>query len=330
MLGFPAESRRSMSASRAPIPLSAGPLAAYLALCFIWGSTFLAIRVAVETLPPWVMIGVRCLVAGAVLLAIAKARGAVWPSGWAWGSAALSGVLLFAGSQALLSWSELRLPSGEAAVLVCTGSLFTPVAAWWLGASRRPPALALAGLAVGFAGVAALMGAQSGGAQAGHAAARLAVLASSVSWAIGAGIAKRVPPAGSALLGSGLQLLAGAAACLVFALARGEFYHLDLAAVSGRSVLAVAYLIVMGSLVAFACFGWLVHLWPPEVLSTYGFVNPVVALVLGAALAGERVGAREIGATAIILCGVALVVLGNMGKRSFLKKRTKKLLLQRI
>jgi len=298
-----------MSASRAPIPLSAGPLAAYLALCLIWGSTFLAIRVAVETLPPWVMIGVRCLVAGAVLLAIAKARGAAWPRGRAWGSAALSGVLLFAGSQALLSWSELRLPSGEAAVLVCTGSLFTPVAAWWLGASRRPPALALAGLAVGFAGVAALMGARSGGAQAGHAAARLAVLASSVSWAIGAGIAKRVPPAGSALLGSGLQLLAGAAACLVF---------------------AVAYLIVMGSLVAFACFGWLVHLWPPEVLSTYGFVNPVVALVLGAALAGERVGAREIGATAVILCGVALVVLGNLRQRSFLKKRTKKLLLLRI
>ena len=286
------------------------PMGAYLVLCVVWGSTFLAIRVAVETVPPWTMIGARCLIAGAVLTAIALARGAAWPGRRALASAALSGVLLFTGSQALLSWGELRLDSGEAAVLVCTGSLFTPVASWWLGASSRPSATAFAGLLLGFAGVAVLVRPGGPGA-AGHGLASIALLASSLSWAFGAAVAKRVKPARSALLGSGLQLLVGGVASLALAGGRGEWVHLQAGLISGRSLLAMAYLIVMGSLVAFACFGWLVHRWRPEILSTYGFVNPVVALFLGAAFAGEAVGAREVGATLIILCGVALVIFGN-------------------
>jgi drug/metabolite transporter (DMT)-like permease len=297
---------------RAPDRLKLGPIAAYLVLCFVWGSTFLAIRVAVQTVPPWTMIGMRCLVAGAILAGFALLRGAAWPDRRALASAAVSGSFLFAGSQALLAWGELRLPSGEAAVLVCTGSLLTPVATWLFGASRRPSALAFAGLLLGFAGVALLVRPSGGGLSGvGHLAASFGVLGSSLSWAVGAALAKRVRPAPSALLGSGLQLLAGGVASIAFAGLRGEWVHLDPALISARSIEAMAYLVVMGSLVAFACFGWLVHLWRPEVLSTYGFVNPVVALVLGALLLGETVGGREVVATLVILAGVALVIVGN-------------------
>ena len=289
-------------------PITAGPLAAYVALCLVWGSTFLAIRVAVETLPPFAMIGVRSLIAGAVLGGIALFRGATWPSRRAWASAAISGVLMFAGSQAVLSWGETRLPSGPAAVLGCTVSLFTPIASWMLGASVRPSARAALGLLAGFGGVAVLMHPEIGGAPIDRFAA-LMILLSAVSWSFGAAIARRVRPAQSALLGSALQMAFGGVASLIIAGGRHEWAHFDPGLVTARSLLAMLYLIVMGSLVAFACFGWLVQIWQPERLSTYAYINPLVALALGAILAHETVGPREIGATALILGAVALVMI---------------------
>jgi drug/metabolite transporter (DMT)-like permease len=291
-----------------PQHYGAGPVLAFLAVCFVWGSTFLALRIGVETIPPWTLVGIRCLVAGVLLSGFALLRGARWPAPPALASAAISGVLLFAFSQAMVAWGELRVPSGQAAVLGCTVSLLTPALSWWMGAAGRPSPLAVAGLLLGFLGVVVLSRPDAG---AGDAMARLAVLGSALAWALGAAVARRVPPAGSALLGSGLQLLAGAPAALAFAWARGEWTHLDAAAVSGRSVLAMAYLVVMGSIVAFACFGWLVQIWQPELLSTYAFVNPVVALALGAAMMGEPLGLREAAATALILGAVGLVMMGN-------------------
>jgi drug/metabolite transporter (DMT)-like permease len=286
----------------------AGPMAAYLTLCFVWGSTFLAIHVAVQTIPPWSMIAARSLLAGLLLAGFAVFRGAVLPGRRALASAAVSGILLFACSQAMLAWGEMRVPSGLAAVLACTISLFTPIASWLTGASRRPNLLASLGLLTGFAGVAVLV--RPTGQSANLMACGVLVL-SAVAWSLGAAIARLVPPARSALLGSGLQLIAGGAAAALFAGARGEWVHFDPASVSGRSVLAMLYLVGMGSLLAFACFGWLVQIWKPERLSTYGFVNPLVALALGAALAGEAIGLRELAATALILGAVGLVMLSN-------------------
>ena len=296
-------------------PITAGPVAAYLALCIIWGSTFLAIRIAVETLPPFAMIGVRCLIAAAVLGAIALWRGASWPDRRAWASASLTGLLMFAGSQAMLSWGETRLPSGPAAILGCTVSLFTPIASWLLGASARPSRQAALGLLAGFAGVAVLVRPEAGGRPI-DALAAVVVLLSAVSWSFGAAIARRVPPARSPLLGSALQMAFGGLACLAIAAGRGEWALLDPAQISARSLLAMLYLIVMGSLVAFACFGWLVRIWQPERLSTYAYINPLVALALGAYLGGEAIGLRELGATALILGAVALVMLGRKPARA--------------
>ncbi len=303
----------------------AAALLAYLTLCVVWGSTFLAIRIGIETIPPWTMIGGRCLLAGLMLTGFALLRGARLPGPKALGSAVLTGVLLFSCSQSLMAWGELRLPSGQSAVLACTVSLFTPAVSWLLGAGERPKPLAVLGLVVGFVGVAVL--ANPGGHGAGsHAADRWAagaILLSSLAWAFGAAIARRVPPAGSAILGSGLQLLAGCPAALACAWARGEWTHLDAHAVSGRSIFAMLYLVVMGSVVAFACFGWLVQIWSPARLSTYAFINPVVALLLGSLLVGEAFGARDAVAALLILAAVALVMQGNRGRGGAARARRK-------
>lgn len=283
-----------------------GPIAAYVALCIIWGSTFWGIRVGVETIPPLVMIGARSLLAGLVLAGVAAVLKAGWPTRLQLASAAVTGMLLFVGGQSMLAWGETRLPSGQAAILGCTVSLFTPIVSWLIGASKRPGPVASVGLLLGFAGVVVLAGMGRG---TPDGLACIAVLMSSVSWAFGAAIARRWPPARSALLGSGMQMVAGGVAALMVGGARGEFQTLAAHAVSQRSMLAFAYLVVVGSLVGFACFGWLVQIWRPERLSTYAYVNPVVALGISAALAGEAVGLREVGAVALILSAVALVMV---------------------
>jgi drug/metabolite transporter (DMT)-like permease len=301
-----ATAQRPALAGATPDLISPATVSAYVALCLIWGSTFLALRIAVQTLPPWTMIGLRALTAGGILAAIALARGAAWPDRAALRRAGAIGFLLFTCSQAMLAWGELRLPSGTAAVLGCSASLFTPIVSWLIGASPRPGLGASAGLLLGFAGVAVLIP------PTGHHAdglAILVVLASAIAWAFGAALARRAPVAGSALLASGLQLVLGGLFAFVFAGARGEWTHLRPTAISAQSVLALLYLIIAGSLVAFACFGWLVRIWQPERLSTYAYVNPVVALALGAVLAGETIAPRELLATAMILGAVGLVML---------------------
>jgi len=298
-----------------------GPLLAFLIVCVVWGSTFLAIRIGIETIPPWTMIGGRCLLAGAILTLMGFLRGARMPGARAIGSAVISGILMFSCSQAMLAWAELRLPSGQAAVLSCTVSLLTPAISWFFGAAGRPSLAAMCGLLLGFLGVVVLTRPDAHG---GDQVAEAIILLSALAWAVGAAVARRVPPAGSAMLGSGLQLLAGAPAALAFAAARGEWTHLDPGAISGRSVLAMAYLVVMGSVVAFGCFGWLVQIWRPERLSTYAFVNPVVALGLGAAVMGEPLGLREALATALILGAVALVMLGHKLSTFFADKKSQK------
>jgi drug/metabolite transporter (DMT)-like permease len=285
-----------------------GPLLAYLAVCILWGSTFLALRIGVETIPPWTLVGARCVLAGAMLAGFALWRGARLPGARALASAIVSGVLMFSASQAMIAWGELRVPSGQAAVLSCTVSLLTPTISWMMGASRRPNAMTALGLVIGFAGVVVL--ARLDGQKADQMAC-LVILAAQFAWAIGAAIARKIPPAGSAMLGSGLQLLAGAPIALAFAGLRGEWSDFTLSQISTRSACAALYLVVMGSVVAFGCFGWLVQIWKPERLSTYAYINPVVALLLGAAILGETVGRRELLATALILGAVAIVMLSN-------------------
>ena len=313
----------------APDRTGAAPLAAWAAICLIWGSTFYAVRVGVETIPPWTMMGTRSVIAGLILLAVARLTGAAMPGRRGLASAAASGSLMFLCGHGVLAWAETRVPSAAAAVLSCTVSLFTPLAAWIVGAAHRPSPIAVAGLLTGFAGVVILVDPS-----ASHLDlfAALAIVFSNLCWAFAAGIARRwrpAPSAPSALLGSALQLTIGGAMCLAAGGLRGEWSGPMLAHISLRSALGLAYLITFGSLVAFACYGWLIQVWQPDRASTYAYINPIVAMIIGVGLAGEVFGLREFLATALILGAVAMVMVGPKaikGSGSFLKKRTKKLL----
>ena len=309
----------------APDRTGPAPLAAYAAICLIWGSTFYAVRVGVETIPPWTLMGTRSLIAGTILLAVARLGGARVLGRAGLASAAAAGALMFLCGHGLLAWAEMRVPSAASAVLGCTVSLLTPLSTWMIGASRRPGALAVAGLLVGFAGVFILADPLHGRFDT---IGCLALVISNTGWAFGAAIARRWPSATSTLLTSAMQLLIGGSLCLGAAALRGEWAPGMLAHVSGRSLMGLAYLVTFGSLIAFASYGWLVQVWQPERVSTYAYVNPVVALAIGVWIAGEAFGVRELLATCLILGAVALVMVGPSllrmqregRKRVFLKK----------
>ena len=292
--------------------MGAGPIAAYLALCLIWGSTYLAIKLVVVEVPPWLMIGARCLIAGSLLGSFSLARGVRLPPRRGILSAAASGTLMFTLGQASLAFGETRVPSGQAAVLGTMLSLFMPMAAWALGTAARPGLMAALGLILGCVGVGVLANPEAG---ALDMVGSMAILFSGLSFAFGAAVSRRWPASRTSNMTSSLQMLFGGAFCLLASLGLGEWGRFDSHAIGRPAVLAFLYLITMGSLVAYAAFGWLVHIWRPARLATYTYVNPVVALVLGALMAGEKIGVREVVATMIILGAVALVMFGNRARQ---------------
>lgn len=292
------------AATRRDPATGAGPVLAYLALCFIWGSTYLGIRMAVETMPPPIMVGVRSVLAGLVMAGFALARGARMPAAPRLASIAAAGLLLFAGGQVGLGFAELRLPSGQAAVLNATQALVMPLAAWAIGAGRAPAAGSWAGLLLGFAGVAILL---RPGAGAVDPLGLVVLLGSVLAWSLGGAVAQRWR-GGPVALVAGLQMVSGGIAALCLGAALGSFHGFSWAQVSARSWIGFAYLVTVGSFAGFGAFAWLVQIWPMERLATYTYVNPVVALMLGLALNGERVTLREIGATVLILAAVGVVM----------------------
>jgi drug/metabolite transporter (DMT)-like permease len=284
------------------------PALAYLALCFIWGSTYLGIRLAVQSIPPLLMVGARSVLAGALMAGLALAFGAPWPNRRAFGRAALSGILLFLGGQSLLAIGEQRVPSGQAALLGALLALFLPLASWTLGEAVAPTRRTLLALVVGFTGVAVLV---RPGAGVLNPIGGAIVLASNITWAYGGAVSRRYPATPNTFLTGGLQMVLGGAACLVASAAAGEWRHFSLPMVTRVSWFGFAYLIAFGSMVGFSAFAWLVRLWPPQRLATYTYVNPIVALALGAMLAGEALSLREAAATVLILGAVAVVLTGR-------------------
>ncbi|HEV7370114.1 EamA family transporter [Arenibaculum sp.] len=306
----------SATAGTAAGPHPAAIALAFATICLVWGSTFLAIRFAVETLPPWTMIGVRSLLAGAALAGFARLRGAALPDAAGWRAAAATGALLFLFGHGLLAWGAQRVPSGQAAVLLATIPLWVPFTTWALG-ERRPGVATLVGLAIGFAGVVVLVApdpaagstADSAAASALDTAAVAALLVSALAWALGTAVSRRLPTASSSAMSAGAQLLAGGTLALLAGAVGGEWSAPPAGGVSMASLLGLAYLVVFGSLAAFGAFTWLLQVWAPTRVATYAYVNPVVALVLGWAVLAEPLGVREAGATALVLAGVAVVML---------------------
>jgi drug/metabolite transporter (DMT)-like permease len=283
-----------------------------LVLYVVWGSTYLAIAVAVQTIPPFLMAGARFGLAGAVLLAwsILRAGGAfVWPTRREWRDSAIVGGLLLGGGMGFVAWGEQTIPSGITALLIATMPVWITIfGRLFLG--QRLPGLALVGIAIGFVGVAVLVGPTAlGTTGALDPAGLIVVLLSPVSWALGSLYAShRATLPGQPLVATSAQMLTGAVVLGTMALVTGEPARLDIGAISGASMAAFLYLAIVGSLLAFTVFGWMLRVAPLPLVTTYAYVNPIVAVILGALILQEPIDARTVVAGAIIVLAVALIV----------------------
>lgn len=280
----------------APLP---AVWAALVAIYLIWGSTYLGMEIAIETLPPLLMASVRFLIAGAILFALFRPRER--PTRLHWRSAAIVGALLLVGGNAMIGLAQTWIDSGVAALLVASMPLW--LALFDFGATRRRLApQAVVGIVIGFLGIALLV--RPGGGI--HPIGALVCLFGPISWATGSLYARTAALPRNLLLGSGMEMLAAGALLAVLGLAVGE--RIDVEAVSLRSLLAVVYLIGIGSIVAFSCYVWLLKVAPTELVGTYAYVNPVVAVVLGSVFLGEPLTMWVLAAGAAIVVSVALIV----------------------
>jgi drug/metabolite transporter (DMT)-like permease len=291
-----------------PLPRRAAVFWAFAAIYVVWGSTYLAIRVVVGALPPFLAAGSRFLVAGALLYGWARWRGVESPAPRLWMPAFLLGGLFFLVGNGGVSWAETRIPSGLTALLAATSPLFTAIFESGHHGWRRPPLRAMVGIVAGLAGVALLVapGEIIGGDHvdlAGAAAITLAALA----WAGGSVLSHAVPLHSSPVLSTGMKMLAGGALLTVAGMLFGEGSRISPEMLTPNAILAWLYLIVFGSIIGFSAFTYLLRVTTPSKVATSAYVNPLVAVALGWALLGESVTPRTLVAAAIIIGGVMLI-----------------------
>lgn len=300
-----------MSNIAAPSHSRFAVLAAFAIVYVVWGSTYLAIRFAIETLPSFLMAGARFTIAGAVLYAWSRfLGGAAPPTAAQWRATAVVGVLLLTAGNGLVVWAEHRVPSGVAALLVGGVPCFMVLFEWLRRGGTRPGPRVVAGLLLGLAGLLWLVGPEAvmGGGRADVLGAAALVVASA-SWAAGSIFSRQAPMPPAPFLSTAMQMLTGGAALLAIGMLSGEPWAFDPAAVSARSLFGWLYLIVFGSIVGFSAYVWLLRASTPAAVSTYAYVNPVVAVLLGWLLAGEELTVRMLVAAAVIVSGVALITL---------------------
>ncbi len=282
---------------------------AFAAVYLIWGSTYLAIAFAIRSVPPFFMTGSRFLLAGLILYAWARLHGAARPVRANWRAAAILGALFFLVGNGALTWAENRgMPSGLAAVLVAMVGAWTVLVEWLKPGGRRPTTGVLAGIVLGLIGVALLL--LPGRRNAQHVDPLLAgvLMLSSFLWAVGAVYSKGAALPRSSLLAAGMQMACGGAGLLLLSALSGDMGRFEPAAVTPRSAVAFVYLLTFGSLIGFTAFAWLLQVVSPAKVSTYGYVNPMVAVLLGWILAGERLTAGEIAASLVIVSAVIVIV----------------------
>ena len=280
---------------------------AFAAIYLIWGSTYLAIRFAIETLPPFSMAAVRFTVAGTILYVIARPR-TERPTGLHWISAGIVGTLLLGGGNGGVVWAEQWVPSGLTALIIGTVPLWMVLFDWLFGGGRRPGGFLMGGLVWGLGGVGLLMSSTEVGARSREGLlGGLVLLGASVSWAAGSIYARKATLPRSPFLATAMQMIAGGLVLALGAAFAGEGGRLHLTTFSMRSVLALVYLIVFGALIAFTAYIWLLGVSTPARVSTYAYVNPAVAVLLGWLLADERLDIRAAVAVLVILSAVVLV-----------------------
>ncbi|HWA26546.1 MAG TPA: EamA family transporter [Lacunisphaera sp.] len=308
-------------------PSRAALLAGFAAIYLIWGSTYLGIRIVVETVPPFLMAGVRFLVAGLIVagfIALTR-RGAqgfkATPKQWR--DNALIGGFLCLGGNGLVSWAEQKVPSGIATLIISAGPVFIVLMDWAVHAfhqdgkrGNRPTGLTFVGLALGILGLGVLVGPDvlATGVNGLDPWRVLALLGATFFWGVGMIIMRYVREPAEPFTASGIQMICGSGWLLVASLLTGEFSRFDPAAISPRSVIAWTYLVIFGSLIGFSTFTWLMKHSTPAKVSTYAYVNPVVAVFLGWFVLHETVSPRIFLAAAIIIAGVAIITIAKNKK----------------
>jgi len=280
----------------------------FLAVYIIWGSTYFAIRVGLESFPPLLLAGARHIGAGVLLTALFW-RSGLRPTRAQWITAAVTGVLMLFGGNGGVCWAEQSVPSGITALLVATVTLWMVLVDWLRPDGHRPSAQVLVGIVIGFAGLLVLVGpARLGNSgRVDPIGAGVLVLAS-LSWACGSLYSKHGSLPGSPLLGAGMQGLWGGATLWIVGLFAGEARHFHLASITMRSWLAVAYLVFFGSCIGFSAYLYILKKSTAARVATYAFVNPIVAVILGWAVGGEGLSARTLIAGSVILTAVILVI----------------------
>jgi drug/metabolite transporter (DMT)-like permease len=284
-------------------------MAALGAVYVVWGSTYLAIRFAIETMPPFLMAGVRFLIAGALLYVWSRQRGTPRPTGGQWRAALIVGGLLLFGGNGGVVYAEQLVPSGVVALLIGTVPLWMALLDWLRPGGVRPTPGIVVGLVCGFVGIALLVS-PTGGRGSGSSVSLFGlgvVMVAAIGWAAGSLYSRsgRLPPA--PLMGTAVEMLAGGALLIVVGTLTGEWTHLRLSAISARSALGLVYLIAFGSLVGFTAYIWLLRNVSASLASTYAYVNPLVAVFLGWAFDAEPVTARTLLAAAVIVGGVVVI-----------------------
>lgn len=283
-------------------------LLAFAVIYFVWGSVYLAIRFAIETLPPFFTQGVRLLLAGAILYLWARLSGTPSPTRGEWLAGTVVGVLMFVAGTGVVVWAESRIPSGIVALVLGT----EPISFVLIDSMRRravPSGPVLGGLALGLAGIAILVGPGEflGGGRFDALACGL-VVAATLAWAAGSLLSRERRMSSSPVMAGAISLVTGGALLALLGVLAGELVGFDPSAVSARSLLATAYLLIFGSLIGFSAYLWLLRVSTPSRVATYAYVNPIVAVLLGWALAEEPLTPRVFLAAAVIVSAVVLIV----------------------
>lgn len=284
-----------------------------ISVYIIWGSTYLAIRFAIETLPPFLMAGARFLLAGAILYMVRRLRGDAKPSREEWRSAAWIGILLLVGGNGGVVWAEQQVPSGITALLVGTAPLWMILIDAIHPNGRRPGRWAIWGLVLGFVGISVLIGPFQTDQHEGNVDlfSAIVLILSSLSWAIGSLYSRQASLPPSPLLGTGMEMVSGGVGLILLGILTWEINQFTLTSISTRSLLGWGYLIVFGSWIGLTSYTWLLRAAPTPWVSTYAYVNPVVAVFLGYLLAAEPLTVQTVIATVIVVGSVALTTLSR-------------------
>jgi drug/metabolite transporter (DMT)-like permease len=283
-------------------------LLAFAIIYLVWGSTFLAIRIGVHEVPPLLLAGMRFFAAGIILFAWMRATGTASPSGREWASATVLAVLIFLVDYGLVFWAEQRVPSGITAVMLATIPVFTALLEILILRTQKLTLRLGCALVVGLAGVAVLVSRSVGFGDAPiERSGAIALVVGAISWSLASVLSRKLRLPESKVMSSGAQMLVGGILLLLAAAIFGEFNGFHWRAVSSGAWLALAYLTVAGSIIAFTAYVWLIHHESPTKVGTYAYVNPVIAVVLGYFLGGEALGPRTILGTFLVLVSVVVI-----------------------